>query len=206
MTDDRKSRLKALAARAGRKKEPAPDETAGANSSNSNNNSNNDNDNDNTTSEPPRKNVVFRNYAPLDKSLGSRSRDQQSNEEETDTPHRSASKRPRTRESDTTTTTTVAGETKNEPFSASEALRTALRETQRAGATDATTTTSANAGTVTSMAPKKTNWDLKRDIGDKLAKLERRTQKAIVKILKERLESEAAVAANDDGKDGSDLD
>ena len=44
-------------------------------------------------------------------------------------------------------------------------------------------------------APKKINWDLKRDIQDKLKKLEKRTQKAIVEMLKERLEKEAAEQA-----------
>jgi coiled-coil domain-containing protein 12 len=41
-------------------------------------------------------------------------------------------------------------------------------------------------------APKKINWDLKRDIQPKLDKLERRTQKALVELLRERLEREAA--------------
>ena len=54
------------------------------------------------------------------------------------------------------------------------------------------------------MAPKKINWDLKRDIGDQLAKLERRTQKAIVELLKERLENEAAAQTNSNSD--SDLD
>jgi len=45
---------------------------------------------------------------------------------------------------------------------------------------------------LTTVAPKKINWDLKRDIQPKLDKLERRTQKAIVELLKERLEREAA--------------
>ena len=35
------------------------------------------------------------------------------------------------------------------------------------------------------MAPKKANWDLKRDVEAKLAKLERRTQRALVQIMQE---------------------
>ena len=58
------------------------------------------------------------------------------------------------------------------------------------------------AADTTAMAPKKINWELKRDIRDKLNKLERRTQKAIVEVLKERLEHEAAEQADSD----SDLD
>jgi len=40
-----------------------------------------------------------------------------------------------------------------------------------------------------SVAPKKPNWDLKRDIADKLERLERRTQRALVKIMRAELES-----------------
>uniref|UniRef100_A0A7S3L9A6 Uncharacterized protein n=1 Tax=Amphora coffeiformis TaxID=265554 RepID=A0A7S3L9A6_9STRA len=42
------------------------------------------------------------------------------------------------------------------------------------------------------LAPKKVNADLKREIQPKLDKLERRTQKAIVALLRERLEKEAS--------------
>lgn len=42
------------------------------------------------------------------------------------------------------------------------------------------------------LAPKKVNADLKREIQPKLDKLEKRTQKAIVSLLRERLEREAA--------------
>lgn len=37
------------------------------------------------------------------------------------------------------------------------------------------------------VAPKKANWDLKRDIQPKLDKLERRTQRAIMEILMEQV-------------------
>lgn len=33
------------------------------------------------------------------------------------------------------------------------------------------------------LAPKKPNWDLKRDVEKKLAKLDKRTKKAIIEIL-----------------------
>lgn len=36
------------------------------------------------------------------------------------------------------------------------------------------------------MAPKKANWDLKREVGPKLEKLERRTQRALIEILQEQ--------------------
>lgn len=42
----------------------------------------------------------------------------------------------------------------------------------------------------TNLAPKKPDWDLKRDIGPKLEKLEKRTQKAIAELIRERLKEE----------------
>ncbi len=36
------------------------------------------------------------------------------------------------------------------------------------------------------VAPKKANWDLRRDVGRKLEKLERRTQRALVAIMQEQ--------------------
>jgi len=48
------------------------------------------------------------------------------------------------------------------------------------------------------MAPKKANWDLKREIEPRLAKLERRTQRALVEIMLEeeqkRMQLEGGVA------------
>ena len=38
-----------------------------------------------------------------------------------------------------------------------------------------------------SLAPKKPDWDLKRDVNKKLEKLDRRTQKAIVHLIRDRL-------------------
>ncbi|KAI8368343.1 mRNA splicing factor [Choanephora cucurbitarum] len=40
------------------------------------------------------------------------------------------------------------------------------------------------------LAPKKPNWDLKRDVEKKLEKLERRTQRAIYEIIRQRLEND----------------
>ena len=42
------------------------------------------------------------------------------------------------------------------------------------------------------VAPKKANWDLRRDVEEKLAKLERRTQRAMVKIMQEEKDKEGA--------------
>jgi coiled-coil domain-containing protein 12 len=40
------------------------------------------------------------------------------------------------------------------------------------------------------VAPKKANWDLKQHIAKKLEKLERRTQQAIVELIKEKVSQE----------------
>lgn len=40
------------------------------------------------------------------------------------------------------------------------------------------------------VAPKKANWDLKQHIAKKLDKLERRTQQAIVELIKEKVAGE----------------
>jgi coiled-coil domain-containing protein 12 len=47
------------------------------------------------------------------------------------------------------------------------------------------------------VAPKKPNWDLRRDVAEKLSRLERRTQAAMIKLMaeeeKRRLEEEGGV-------------
>ena len=47
------------------------------------------------------------------------------------------------------------------------------------------------------MAPRKVDWDLKRDIAPKLEKLERRTQKAIAELIRERLQEAEAQGEED---------
>ena len=42
----------------------------------------------------------------------------------------------------------------------------------------------------TNLAPRKPDWDLKRDVAPKLARLERRTQRAIAELIRERLQEE----------------
>ncbi|KAI6131957.1 cwf18 pre-mRNA splicing factor-domain-containing protein [Pisolithus croceorrhizus] len=43
---------------------------------------------------------------------------------------------------------------------------------------------------VFNIAPKRPNWDLKREMGRKLAKLERKTQEAIHTLIRQRLSSQ----------------
>uniref|UniRef100_A0A6Q2XIS0 Coiled-coil domain-containing protein 12 n=1 Tax=Esox lucius TaxID=8010 RepID=A0A6Q2XIS0_ESOLU len=42
-------------------------------------------------------------------------------------------------------------------------------------------------GDLANLAPRKPDWDLKRDVAKKLEKLERRTQKAIAELIRDRL-------------------
>lgn len=69
-----------------------------------------------------------------------------------------------------------------------KALRQAQAEAKRAPSSVAA---------MEDLAPKKMNADLKREIQPKLTKLERRTQKAIVALLRERLEQEASAEIDD---------
>ena len=171
---DRKARLKALTARAGRKKK-----------------SNSHDDSNSATEE--REKITFRNYTPNHASLSN----QEQQFEKEDYP--SAPKRLRPGDS----YKTEFSSSNENSSSSSKALKNALEQAQRdpvesapiSAATHATNHT--NDVSVISMVPRKSNWDLKRDIDQKLQKLERRTQIAIVRMLKERLELEAVNAIND---------
>lgn len=148
---DRKARLAALAAKAGRKKPIRSEED------------------DNDIDASNKRAISFRNYAPNDASM---------EEQE--------SKKARVEE-----------EEQQEQSEPKSALQAALNQAQ----SEITT----KEKSVESMAPKKINWDLKRDVEKKIAKLEKRTQKAIVELLKERLEREATEQAAS-GDDSDDLD
>ncbi|XP_038894163.1 coiled-coil domain-containing protein 12 [Benincasa hispida] len=52
------------------------------------------------------------------------------------------------------------------------------------------------------IAPKKPNWDLRRDVQKKLDKLERRTQKALYKLMEEQ-EKQKQSAEGDDDQNGA---
>ncbi|XP_068753237.1 coiled-coil domain-containing protein 12-like isoform X1 [Montipora capricornis] len=45
------------------------------------------------------------------------------------------------------------------------------------------------------LAPRKPDWDLKRDVAKKLEKLEKRTQKAIVELIRDKLQQQDLAAA-----------
>lgn len=137
---DRKARLLALAAKAGRSKKQADDDDAQEN-----------------VMEEEAVTVSFRNYAPNNESLITQ-KDKDEGEPEP----------------------------KRAKMEEKSALEQAVEQAQKEAAAVVAE------GDVTRMGPKKVNADLKRDIQEKMDKLERRTQRAIVSLLKERLEREAS--------------
>lgn len=59
------------------------------------------------------------------------------------------------------------------------------------------------------LAPRKPDWDLKRDIEKRMAKLERRTQRSIAELIRERLKGEnldLASAVNEGARANSQID
>jgi len=50
--------------------------------------------------------------------------------------------------------------------------------------------------TILHVAPKKANWDLRRDVAPKLAKLERRTQRAIISLIAEEEQRRGQLQTN----------
>jgi coiled-coil domain-containing protein 12 len=160
---DRKARLAALAAKAGRPKETATPSV----------------EDEHTTSESSEKattapTVTFRNYTPAHGSLN----------EKNAVDEEPSSKRARQEEL--------------QPASALEQALAKAKAEATVSATGISTTALQQTGNLGVVAPKKANWDLKRDIQPKLDKLEKRTQKAIVQLLKERLQQEATAADNVD--------
>ena len=174
MAEDRKARLAALAARAGR---TTKYQTDGASAS--------------AAAAAPA--VEFRNYAPKTSPIGEGGAGNPDLSSSAPAPDIPAAKRPRT------------GEVKTGDVPPKSALEEALLQAKA----EASTLTGGNQGSgispgavaggssLAAMAPKKVNWDLKRDIQGKLDRLERRTQRSLVELLRERLEKEA-----EDGGDG----
>mmetsp|Transcript_12732 Transcript_12732/g.16133 ORF Transcript_12732/g.16133 Transcript_12732/m.16133 type:complete len:180 (+) Transcript_12732:114-653(+) len=179
MAEDRRARLAALAAKAGRNSEQQR------------------NDDDIAANEGGSKKVLkFRNYTPKDATLDSANADSQTGEGENDIERNT--KRSKTSHDDNDAKTKPKTELEQALLQAKvDAALTMKQQQEEAGNSTATE--------VTAIAPKKVNWDLKRDIAKKLNRLEKRTQKAIVELLRERLEREAEEQGDDDDED-EDLD
>ncbi|XP_063685480.1 coiled-coil domain-containing protein 12-like [Bolinopsis microptera] len=56
------------------------------------------------------------------------------------------------------------------------------------------------------LAPRKANWDLKRDVEKKLSKLERRTKRAMAEMIREKLKAERDIIAGAGQDEGNDSD
>ena len=176
MPEDRKARLAALAQKAGR--QPVAKDSG----------------DDQDAAEDAKPALKFRNYVPKDGSLepaAAPARDADSGG------GRPPPKRRKGAEG-------AGGDTSAPPKSALElALARTDRRAREAAGQDV------GAGGWDKMTPmpelaKKVNWDLKRDIQHKMDKLERRTQRSIVELLRERLAREAAEGRG--GDEDSDLD
>jgi coiled-coil domain-containing protein 12 len=183
--DDRSARLAALAAKAGRSSQQPSIDGGG-----------HDQEDASSSSKPT---ITFRNYVPKDPSLEVKSSTGETpldNAHGDDAELLSTNKRQKRSSSEKTTKQT--------------ALELALAKTSRESREAAGQNVGTNGGwgSITAVATKKVNWDLKRDVQHRLDRLEKRTQRAIVELLRERLEREAGEVANDDdgGDDDSDLD
>ena len=191
MAEDRKARLAALAARAGRNNKSDGEPTADAT----------------PTTDADRPAVRFRNYAPKDASLEGSAAMMEvdavdtSSSKKMDVDGDSGAPVTKRQRTENTAATAIAGKKGDKPISAlEEAMLQAKAEASAlTGGEDGMGGAGAPGGALASLAPQKVNADLKRDIKGKLDRLERRTQRALVELLKERLEKEAE--EEDDGLD-----
>ena len=180
MAEDRKARLASLAARAGRSS--TQNNEVGDNH-NCRNEEIQSNYKEMTSEDSKKKSVKFRNYAPNDDALEKTSMEPSAK---------------RSRQNDSRRKNEDENVVRNE-------LEIALIEAKNEAADavqDSSVLSHRDSSAINLVAAsKKVNWDLKRDILKKINRLERRTQKAVVDLLRSRLEKEADVEGND-----SDLD
>ncbi len=184
---DRKARLAALAARAGRdkKRDMNPDEVDDSGASNSHTAM--------ETDAAGPKTIKFRNYAPQDESLEKMDVETTSGSEPPTKRIRSEheEEQPQQQQEETSELEKALKEAKADAAQA-------MQQANGSSAKSAANTTN-NSKVMASMTPKKVNWDLKRDIAKKMNRLERRTQKALVELLRQRLEKEAEMEDDEDG-------
>lgn len=211
--EDRKARLMALAARAGRTKQPREDDGG-------HNDGGGVGDNDDNHDSQKKPLLKFRNYAPQDENLDAAYSMMMSGVDDDDDngdgqEHQPVWKKPRTDNNDASGAgirgsggpIATAEEAKSSKMVLQEALQEAQREVKTSSNVGSRTVNAAAAAVdVKMMAPQKIDADLKRGISEKLAKLERRTQRSIVEMLKERLELEAQREADNDDDDDDDGD
>mmetsp|Transcript_27651 Transcript_27651/g.39545 ORF Transcript_27651/g.39545 Transcript_27651/m.39545 type:complete len:182 (-) Transcript_27651:42-587(-) len=181
MAEDRKARLAALASKAANKSAPRIEKDTGNNNEKNSSDDIADKMEIAATEEPTT--IKFRNYIPQSKELSVGAGTLLlENDMQTTKDTATVSKRRRI-EDDVE---------KDAELSLEKALESAKLELL--------TSPTAN-NEISALAPKKVNWDLKRDLQPKLDKLERRTQRAIVELLHQRLEREAAEEVEEDDLD-----
>lgn len=201
MSDDRQARLAALAAKAGRLPRQSMDQDTDPDINSDNNIINNDSNHRAVAEKTKTKALSFRNYVPKDASL---------DDNDDDTNIIQKDKNLSKKRQKTSNNNSASRLVSNTSTSHKSALEIALAKTDRearlaAGQSvdddDAKDDHVGGGGmwntggsvAVTPSTTKKVNWDLKRDIQQKMEKLEKRTQRAIVQLLRERLEKEAAM-------------
>lgn len=160
MTDERKSRLAALATRAGRNTEDDINHERY--------------DSLSQLQSGEKKVIQFRNYGPIDSTL---------DQSETMAEH---------------ITKKMRHDMKEENDPSQSELEKALSEAKEENSSSHAASKFQKELDATPASLRKVNWDLKRDISKKLQKLERRTQKAIVELLRERLDREAEIESDGD--------
>jgi len=183
---DRKARLAALAAKAGRNERPIDTGAKDAG---------NDQEVGDDAAASKKPTLSFRNYVPKDASLDATSAATAATTTTLVVDDRgpsSSSKRQKTSGGD------------DDANPEKSALETALLKTSRESR-EAAGQNVTNWSGITPVSNRKVNWDLKRDIRGRMDRLERRTQRAIVDLLRERLEREAGEGGGG-GEDDSDLD
>jgi coiled-coil domain-containing protein 12 len=194
MAEDRRARLAALASRAGR----------GNTDNASTDQGQQQQQQQETNDESNAKVIKFRNYTPKDAKLDPQN-------EGDDDGQRSIKRSKMNDESASAVTTITKPKTELEKAllqakaDATITLQQDLDQNNNAISSVTTASAEVSPPSVTAIAPKKVNWDLKRDIAKKMNRLERRTQKAIVELLRERLEREADEEGQED-EDENDLD
>ena len=213
---DRQARLAALAAKAGRIPQQQPADQGNEHNENNideGNSSDGGGDDDDVPSKPtPTPTLSFRNYVPKDASLDAPPPPSLDATDDNITNKRQKTSTNSIAVSSTTTSTNTPPKSALEIALANTDREARMAAGQTVAATaaggGATTTNDVGGGgggwntvVVPSASTKKVNWDLKRDIQHKMDKLEKRTQRAIVQLLRERLEKEAATAGGVDDYD-----
>jgi len=140
------------------------------------------------------KTIKFRNYAPQDESLEKMDAETESGSEPPTKRIRSEHEEGQPQQQQQQETSELEKALKEAKADAAQAMHQANGSSANSGEN-----TTNNSKAMASMTPKKVNWDLKRDITKKMNRLERRTQKALVELLRQRLEKEAEMEDDEDG-------